>query len=431
MHVGAAAGEPHAEMAPVFAHHRAGSGMGTGRHRNGPLRHQRIANRPQPREALRRAGFDQHKHGTARGPQVAGGTGHAGKRQFGQAHRRRSRDRPRRLREWFRSNPATCGPPKAAAAHPAPAPRPDRGKSAGVVEKGGRARCRARLRQPPMMPFRGLSPRRAGLRAEARAPRLDFFQNPGHRREGGRQPCHEIGGEIDLRRASALAVCGRQAARAFTPAAARLTGQPCLDGALKGTRQCHDGEPKFICVRCGRRSNSLIVLIVSRSFTKEPRCSFPSSRPRACSSGRLRHGRSLPCCSGSSWRGTRAVSSGWKTRRRIPPPIVGVTRFFSKPFLWFYLYFGAAVGLFAAAWRVIAPHPWFNWSVLGSALIIFVLYFMVEVSVTINDWYGTYFDLIQKALDPQHQGHGPGRRSLQGPCRHHRRACSPTSRSRC
>ncbi|WP_373503044.1 peptide antibiotic transporter SbmA [Aestuariivirga sp.] len=88
-------------------------------------------------------------------------------------------------------------------------------------------------------------------------------------------------------------------------------------------------------------------------------------------------------------------------------PIVGVTRFFSKPFLWFFLYFGATVGLFAAAWRIIAPHPWFNWSVLGSALIIFVLYFMVEVSVTINDWYGTYFDLIQKALDPSSKGTVP------------------------
>jgi peptide/bleomycin uptake transporter len=89
------------------------------------------------------------------------------------------------------------------------------------------------------------------------------------------------------------------------------------------------------------------------------------------------------------------------------PPIVGITRFFSAPFLWFYLYFGAAVALFAAAWRLFDPHPYFNWSVLGSALIIFVLYFMVEVSVTINDWYGSYFDLIQKALDPSTKGQVP------------------------
>jgi peptide/bleomycin uptake transporter len=86
------------------------------------------------------------------------------------------------------------------------------------------------------------------------------------------------------------------------------------------------------------------------------------------------------------------------------PPIIGVSRFLSAPFLWFYLYFGAAVAIFAAVWRWLDPHPYFNWSVLGSALIIFVLYFMVEVSVTINDWYGSYFDLIQKALDPSTRG---------------------------
>ena len=89
------------------------------------------------------------------------------------------------------------------------------------------------------------------------------------------------------------------------------------------------------------------------------------------------------------------------------PPIVGITRFLSPPFLWFYLYFGTAVAIFAAVWRALDPHPYFNWSVLGSALIIFVLYFMVQVSVTINDWYGTYFDLIQRALDPSTKGTVP------------------------
>jgi peptide/bleomycin uptake transporter len=89
------------------------------------------------------------------------------------------------------------------------------------------------------------------------------------------------------------------------------------------------------------------------------------------------------------------------------PPMIGVARFVSAPFLWFYLYFGGAVAIFAAVWRWLDPHPYFNWSVLGSALIIFVLYFMVEVSVSINDWYGTYFDLIQRALDPSTKGQVP------------------------
>ena len=80
------------------------------------------------------------------------------------------------------------------------------------------------------------------------------------------------------------------------------------------------------------------------------------------------------------------------------PLPIGVSRFWSGPFLWFYLYYLAVVAVFAAAWRIIAPHPWASWSVLGSALILFTTYFQVQVSVTINAWYGPFFDLIQVAL---------------------------------
>jgi peptide/bleomycin uptake transporter len=80
------------------------------------------------------------------------------------------------------------------------------------------------------------------------------------------------------------------------------------------------------------------------------------------------------------------------------PPIIGVAVFWSKPFIWFYIYYTLMVGLFAAAWSRLAPHPWFRWSVLGSALIIFATYFQVQVSVAINNWYGPFYDLIQAAL---------------------------------
>ncbi|MBV9189998.1 MAG: peptide transporter, partial [Betaproteobacteria bacterium] len=80
------------------------------------------------------------------------------------------------------------------------------------------------------------------------------------------------------------------------------------------------------------------------------------------------------------------------------PPIVGVQVFWSGPFLWFYLYYALVVGLFAAFWAFYSPHPWFRWSVLGSAFIIFAAYFQVEVSVAINRWYGPFYDLIQAAL---------------------------------
>ena len=77
---------------------------------------------------------------------------------------------------------------------------------------------------------------------------------------------------------------------------------------------------------------------------------------------------------------------------------IGVERFWSGAFLWFYAYYLAAVGVFAGAWQALAPHPWWRWSILGSALILFTTYFQVEVSVAINDWYGPFFDLVQAAL---------------------------------
>jgi peptide/bleomycin uptake transporter len=75
-----------------------------------------------------------------------------------------------------------------------------------------------------------------------------------------------------------------------------------------------------------------------------------------------------------------------------------VAVFYSGPFIWFYLYFAVAVVLFAGFWNFYVPHPWLQWSILGSALIIFTTYFQVQVSVAINAWYGPFYDLIQQAL---------------------------------
>jgi peptide/bleomycin uptake transporter len=80
------------------------------------------------------------------------------------------------------------------------------------------------------------------------------------------------------------------------------------------------------------------------------------------------------------------------------PPIIGFSVFWSKPFMWFYIYYALAVGIFAGFWMIYAPHPWAVWSILGSALIVFATYFQVEVSVAINTWYGPFYDLIQAAL---------------------------------
>jgi peptide/bleomycin uptake transporter len=86
------------------------------------------------------------------------------------------------------------------------------------------------------------------------------------------------------------------------------------------------------------------------------------------------------------------------------PPIIGVTSLFTAPHLWFFIYFAVFAGSFAAVWKYLSPHPWYNWSVLGTLLIVFVTYFQVQISVAINDWYGGYYDLIQKALAPETKG---------------------------
>lgn len=80
------------------------------------------------------------------------------------------------------------------------------------------------------------------------------------------------------------------------------------------------------------------------------------------------------------------------------PDIIGVGAFWATKALWFDAYFVICVALFAGAWAMIEPHPWSVWSILGSALILFTTYFQVQVSVTINGWFGPFYDMIQRAL---------------------------------
>ncbi len=83
------------------------------------------------------------------------------------------------------------------------------------------------------------------------------------------------------------------------------------------------------------------------------------------------------------------------------PPIIGISSFWSRPFIWFYIYFALVSVIFAGFWFVYSPHRWQVWSILGSALILFITYFQVQVSVAINDWYGPFWDLIQGILSKQ------------------------------
>src|ERR1700739_4952734 len=83
---------------------------------------------------------------------------------------------------------------------------------------------------------------------------------------------------------------------------------------------------------------------------------------------------------------------------QAPEKPVGLATFWSAAALWFDLSFALTVAVFASTWRLLAPHPWATWSILGSGLILFTSYFQVEVSVAINSWYGPFYNMVQAAL---------------------------------
>jgi peptide/bleomycin uptake transporter len=41
---------------------------------------------------------------------------------------------------------------------------------------------------------------------------------------------------------------------------------------------------------------------------------------------------------------------------------------------------------------------WFWWATPGGILILAVTWYKVQLDVQINDWFGTFYDLVQKAL---------------------------------
>lgn len=92
----------------------------------------------------------------------------------------------------------------------------------------------------------------------------------------------------------------------------------------------------------------------------------------------------------SHWPGLRTLMQ--------QPLATTASRFIAPSQLWFYGYYWIMVAIFALTWRVVDKHPWQRWSVWGSALIIFVTWFSVQVGVAINAWYAPFYDLIQQAL---------------------------------
>lgn len=79
---------------------------------------------------------------------------------------------------------------------------------------------------------------------------------------------------------------------------------------------------------------------------------------------------------------------------------IDLTFFLLPENIWFYSYFFLMVVIFCGFWHFKAmQHPWKIWSIWGSALIVFVVYFSVQISVVINNWRRPFGDLLQDALN--------------------------------
>lgn len=97
---------------------------------------------------------------------------------------------------------------------------------------------------------------------------------------------------------------------------------------------------------------------------------------------------------GNTW----GSAIGWPQGYATAELAIGVSRFWSPSFLWFYLWFFIATTLFALFWRFVSDKKWQRWSIWGSAFILFNIWFGVQVSVVVNAWYNPFYDLIQEML---------------------------------
>ena len=66
--------------------------------------------------------------------------------------------------------------------------------------------------------------------------------------------------------------------------------------------------------------------------------------------------------------------------------------------IWAYQYMIVMGALFVGLIAWLFPHQWLRWSVAVSAVIIFFLWFRVQMDVMINNWFGTFYNMVQQAL---------------------------------
>lgn len=86
-------------------------------------------------------------------------------------------------------------------------------------------------------------------------------------------------------------------------------------------------------------------------------------------------------------------------------PLIGIAPteakpnpFFSADKVFLYQYILLAGYLFCVPWYFFKKTKWFWWSVVGTVTILEIIYFNVQIGAWLNDWYGGFYNVIQKAL---------------------------------
>lgn len=66
--------------------------------------------------------------------------------------------------------------------------------------------------------------------------------------------------------------------------------------------------------------------------------------------------------------------------------------------VWLYQYVLMTALLFCVFWYFYKRNEWYWWSVVSSTIILLIIYFQVQVSEFVNEWSGSFFNVIQLAL---------------------------------
>ena len=97
------------------------------------------------------------------------------------------------------------------------------------------------------------------------------------------------------------------------------------------------------------------------------------------------------------------MAAQFSLMREALPTVEGERPPFLNPDkVWLYQYIVLVAVLFCLFWFFVERNKWYWWSVCGTALIVLVTYFQVQLGVFINDWYGDC--LLYTSPSPRDRG---------------------------